>query len=81
MIDFGFRFDEYFELSTSYFDHDYDVDTSKSELFWSLSGILAGPMIILPFSKNLYYDMSFCLGNTTGNLSISRNMPDNFMGK
>jgi hypothetical protein len=80
MIDFGYRFGKHFGLSASYFVHQYDVDTSTTDLSWGLGGIVAGPMLIIPVTDKILFDLSLNFGYVTGDLSIDHDLVDELMG-
>jgi hypothetical protein len=80
MVDFGYRFGKNYGLSASYFVHQYDVDTSKTDLSWGLGGIVAGPMLIIPVTDKILFDLSLNFGYVTGDLSIDHDLVDELMG-
>jgi hypothetical protein len=79
MVDFGYRFGKYYGISASYFVHQYDVDTSTIGLSWGLGGIVAGPMLIIPVTDKLLFDLSLNLGYVTSDLS-NDHLDDDLMG-
>jgi hypothetical protein len=80
MVDFGYRFGKYYGLSASYFVHQYDVDTSITDFSWGLSGIVAGPMFIIPLTNKILCDVSLNFGYVGGDLSIDNELIDDLMG-
>ena len=80
MFDFGYRFGKYYGISASYFVHQYDVDTSATDLSWGLGGIVAGPMLIIPLTDKFLFDLSLNFGYVTGDLSIDHDLIDELMG-
>lgn len=80
LIDFGYRFGKYHGLSASYFSHQYDVDTSATDISWGLGGIVAGPMFTVPVTDRLLFDVSLNLGYVNGDLKFNHDLADELMG-
>ncbi len=79
-LDFGYRLGTHYGLSASYFVHQFDVDTSSTDLSWGLSGIVAGPMVIVPLSNKILCEVSFNFGYVGGVLSVDNELFDELSG-
>lgn len=61
-INFGYRLGKNFGISASVFFSSYDVDTTATGYWWEVMGITAGPMLSIPVSDKLFFDMKLNFG-------------------
>jgi len=61
-INFGYVFNKKFGISGSIFYNEHTVDKTETDDWWILTGITAGPMISLPVSERLIFDVKGKIG-------------------
>jgi len=65
----GYSFKQNYGISASYLNSSYNFKNSSTDTWWSVSSVLAGPMLSFPVKNSLYLDLKPMIGSTSASLN------------
>lgn len=73
VVNIGYRITQKLGVSAFAFYSQYDVDKNGSEMWWGISGIMAGPMFSIPVNNKLYFDLKPRIGFVSAQFLVNDN--------